>query len=67
MRGMEGGSYKDFEATVLFCPYCKEPMPVKKKLLLILPEGEKYDYLCSKCGRPIGGKLQEDRERIVRP
>ena len=36
-------SYKDFEATELFCPHCKKAVPVRKRLLLILPEGEKFD------------------------
>lgn len=61
------GDYQSFEATVLFCPFCKEARPVKKRLLLILPEGEKYDYLCTQCGRPIGSKLQEDRQKLLTP
>lgn len=49
-------SYKDFDATELFCPRCKRAVPVRKRLLLILPNGEKYDYTCIYCGSSIGDK-----------
>lgn len=50
-------TYKDFDATELFCPRCKKAVPVRKKLLLILQEGEKYDYTCVYCGTSVGDKL----------
>jgi hypothetical protein len=50
-------TYKDFDATELFCPQCKKAVPVRKKLLLILPGGEKYDYNCVYCGASIGDKM----------
>ncbi len=53
-------SFKDFEATSLFCPRCRRAMPVRKKLLLVLPTGNKYDYTCSECGSPVGGKTDND-------
>ncbi len=53
-------SYEEFEATALFCPRCRKAVPVRKKLLLVLPTGTKYDYLCAECGAPIGGKVDED-------
>jgi hypothetical protein len=53
-------TYKDFDATELFCPKCKRAVAVKKKLLLILREGEKYDYSCIYCGTSIGDKLVKD-------
>jgi len=40
-------------------------MPVREKLLLILPDGYLFEYLCSACGRPLGDKKtklnQQDR------
>jgi len=51
--------YQEFEATMLYCPYCRQTVPVRKRLLLVLPEGDKYDYCCSRCGRPIGAKLDK--------
>jgi hypothetical protein len=50
-------TYKDFDATELFCPQCKKAVAVRKRLLLILPEGEKYDYRCIYCGTSVGDKL----------
>jgi hypothetical protein len=32
-------------------------MPVRERLLLILPEGEKYEYLCVRCGTSVGDKI----------
>lgn len=48
------GQFKKFSATELYCPTCKQPVPVKEKLLLILPDCELYDYLCVYCGESIG-------------
>lgn len=50
-------TYKDFDATELFCPRCKRAVAVRKRLLLILQEGEKYDYSCVFCGTSVGDKL----------
>jgi hypothetical protein len=33
---------------------------VRKRLLLILPEGEKYDYSCIYCGISVGDKLVKE-------
>jgi len=53
-------TYKDFDATELFCPQCKKAVAVRKRLLLILQEGEKYDYTCVYCGTSIGDKLVKE-------
>jgi len=55
-----GAGYEEFEATSLFCPRCRKAVPVRKKLLLVLPTGTKYDYLCAECGVPVGGKVDQD-------
>lgn len=57
-------SYKDFEATELFCPKCKRAVPVRKKLLLILPEGDKYDYSCVYCGTSVGDKIVREQRNM---
>lgn len=54
-------SFKDFDATELFCPRCKQSVPVRKKLLLILPDGEKYDYSCARCGTSVGDKIVSNK------
>ena len=49
--------YKEFEAMELYCPKCGRAVPVTKFLLLILPEGDKYEYRCRFCGTPVGDKI----------
>ena len=55
-----GDTFKEFEATSLFCGRCRRATPVRKHLLLVLPTGNKYDYTCSVCGTPVGGKTDND-------
>ncbi len=51
--------FDQFEATALYCPRCKAALPVRKNLLLILPDGEKYDYRCARCGTSVGTKTEK--------
>ena len=46
---MQKPSFEQFEATSLYCPRCKAAVPVRKRLLLVLPEGDQYEYLCAYC------------------
>ncbi len=52
--------YDQFEASELYCATCKQARPVRKRLLMVLPTGNKYDYLCSVCGSSVGDKTDED-------
>ena len=49
--------FDQLEATELFCPDCGRAVPVRKSLLLILPEGDKYEYRCQHCGTTVGDKI----------
>jgi hypothetical protein len=53
-------SFKEFEATSLYCGRCRRATPVRKRLLLVLPTGNKYDYMCGECGTAVGGKTDND-------
>jgi hypothetical protein len=53
-------AYREFEAQSLFCPRCRCAVEVRKRLLLVLPTGNKYDYVCSRCGTAVGGKVDND-------
>ncbi len=53
-------SFGELEASSLFCPRCKRATAVRKKLLLVLPTGNKYDYTCSVCGTQVGGKTDSN-------
>jgi hypothetical protein len=57
-------AYREFDATELFCPKCKQPVPVRKRLLLVLPEGEKYEYLCAFCSESVGTKIERDKKPL---
>lgn len=53
---------KQFEkllATELYCPKCKRATPVRERLLLVLPEGDKYEYLCVYCGTSVGDRIEK--------
>ncbi len=56
-------SYDQFEASELFCPRCRQAAPVRKRLLLVLPDGDKFEYLCAYCSHSLGTKMEyEERE-----
>lgn len=55
----ENHAYEEFEAYSLYCPKCKKAMPVRKRLLLVLPDGDKYEYLCSQCATSLGMKKDD--------
>ncbi len=48
--------YDDLQATYLYCNNCSGSMPVKEKLLLILPDGYLFEYFCVNCGQVVGDK-----------
>lgn len=52
--------YDEFEASELFCSKCQKSTPVRKKLLIVLPSGNKFEYLCSVCGNSVGSKMDDD-------
>lgn len=52
--------FDEFEASELFCSRCQKSTPVRKKLLIVLPTGNKFEYLCSACGNSVGSKMDDD-------
>ena len=62
-KAEQSAMYKEFDATELYCARCKRPVPVRKRLLLVLPEGDKYEYLCAFCLETVGTKI----DRQVKP
>ena len=49
--------FDEFEAIELYCPKCGRAVPVRKSLLLVLPDGDKYEYRCQQCGTAVGDKI----------
>lgn len=43
-----------FTASELYCPKCGKAQPVRERLLLVLPSGELYEFLCWACGSSLG-------------
>lgn len=69
--------FESFKASRLYCRRCGKSMPVRERLLLILPDKDLHEYLCTGCGDSLGERevsLQErnrvapaaPRRRIVR-
>ena len=58
-------AYKDFDATELYCPKCKQAVPVRKRLLLVLPEGDKYEYFCAYCAETVGTKIDKQDKPLT--
>jgi len=46
--------FENFRASSLYCQKCQAAMPVRERLLLVLPEKEIYDYLCTGCASSLG-------------
>jgi len=59
------GMFKDLDATELYCPKCKKAVPVRKRLLLLLPEGDKYEYRCAFCAESVGTKIDRHDKPVI--
>ena len=46
--------FESFRASSLYCNKCAKAMPVRESLLLVLPDKEIYDYLCTGCSSSVG-------------
>ncbi len=62
-RGGAKPAFERMEASLLACPKCKRAVAVRKRLLLILPEGDKYEYVCPHCSSTCGTTVQTQGER----
>lgn len=51
--------FEQMEASLLYCPTCRRATQVRKRLLLVLSEGEKFDYVCVECGTISGDKIEK--------
>ncbi len=53
-------------ASALFCKACDAAMPIRERLLLVLPEKELYECLCSHCGAVVGSRTVSAAEVVMR-
>lgn len=58
-------AFERMEASLLACPKCRRAVQVRKHLLLVLPEGDKYEYLCPHCGTTCGSTIQNETRRTL--
>ncbi|HEY0369808.1 MAG TPA: hypothetical protein VGC85_09445 [Chthoniobacterales bacterium] len=57
--------FENFTASSLYCDKCKAAMPVRERLLLILPDKEIYDYLCTGCASSVGSREVTAGEKMM--
>ena len=48
--------FENLRASSLYCNKCAKAMPVRESLLLVLPDKEIYDYLCTGCSSSLGSR-----------
>ena len=60
-RGPSSDQYGSFQASLLYCPQCRQATPTRERLLLVLPNGNLYEYLCVQCGASTGSKTSRDQ------
>jgi len=60
-RGGPKKQFESFSASELFCPRCRAAMPVRERLLLVLPDGDLHEYCCSRCGQTLGKRKVDHR------
>jgi hypothetical protein len=64
--GME--QFESFKASQLYCRKCAKSMPVRERLLLVLPEKDLYEYLCTGCGESLGEReVTAAQRRLAAP
>ena len=52
-------TFDQFNAALLYCNKCGRAMPVRQRLLLVLPDGELYEYTCQGCNSSVGSKTEK--------
>ncbi len=57
--------FENFTASSLYCDKCKAAMPVRERLLLILPDKEVFDYLCTGCASSVGQREVTAGEKLM--
>jgi hypothetical protein len=58
-------SFEQLQASVLLCPRCRVARPVRERLLLVLPDGELHEYLCTACGASAGTRKVSGAPPVV--
>lgn len=60
--------FENFTASSLYCEKLTMPVtPVRERLLLVLPDKEISDYLCTECGSSVGQREVTAGEKLTMP
>jgi len=62
---MNQQQFENFTASSLYCEKCKVAKPVRERLLLVLPDREIFDYLCTECGSSVGRREVTAGEKMM--
>jgi len=62
---MSQQQFENFTASTLYCEKCRATAPVREKLLLVLPDREIFDYLCTECGSSVGQREVTAGEKMM--
>lgn len=62
---MSEQQFENFTASSLYCAKCKAAMPVRERLLLILPDKEIFDYICTGCASSVGQREVTAGEKMM--
>jgi hypothetical protein len=57
--------FENFTASSLYCDKCKALMPVRERLLLVLPDRDIFDYLCTGCASSVGQREVTAGEKMM--
>jgi hypothetical protein len=57
--------FENFTASTLYCEKCRATTPVRERLLLVLPDKEIFDYLCTECGSSVGQREITASEKMM--
>ncbi len=62
---MNTPQFESLRASSLYCQKCQAAMPVRERLLLVLPDKEIYDYLCTGCASSVGQREVTAGEKVA--
>ena len=57
--------FSSLRASSLYCNKCRAAMPVRERLLLVLPDKEIFDYLCTGCASSVGQREVTAGEKLM--
>jgi hypothetical protein len=57
-------NFDQLQASLLHCPKCRRAVEVRERLLLVLPDGQLFEYRCVYCGSSIGERTEKKSKPV---